>query len=249
MGNSSFEFKKFIVYHDRCAMKVGTDGVLLGAWASLNRQACSASPEARRILDVGTGTGLIALQLAQRYESALVAAIEIDADAALQARENAARSPWAERITVSCCDFKTYSPDVKFDLIVSNPPYFVDALKCPDFRRNTARHTDSLNYDLLFRHSASLLWERGELALVIPTEAESIVMDAAWQHHFHPVRRCRVFTKPGKPCRRLLLGFRFEPAVSFLEEACVEEVLCIRSSADEYTPEYVALTKEFYLKM
>lgn len=235
MSNSSFKFKQFTIFHDRCAMKVGTDGVLLGAWAPAG--------QAEQILDVGTGTGLIALQLAQRNPYAQITAIEIDSEAAGQAAENVSRSPWSDRIEVVCRDFRDYYSEVKFDLIVSNPPYFMDALKCPDGQRRRARHTDSLNYELLFRHSASLLKEQGVVSIIIPSEVEKAVVDAAWNHQLFPSHRMQVFTKPGKPCRRVLLNFCFQA------EKCMEENLCIEMNPNEFTPEYVALTKDFYLKM
>lgn len=235
MPKSSFEFKQFTIFHDKCAMKVGTDGVLLGAWAPADG--------AERILDVGTGTGLIALQLAQRNPHARITAIEIDAAAAGQAAENVSRSPWADRVEVVCCDFRDYHSENRFDLIVSNPPYFIDALKCPDEQRCTARHTGNLNYDLLFHRSASLLEEQGAVSIIIPAEAEKTVVDAAWNHKLFPSHHVQVFTKPGKPCRRILLTFGFQT------KKCVEESLCIEIEHNEYTAEYIALTKEFYLKM
>lgn len=235
MSNSSFTFKQFTVYHDKCAMKVGTDGVLLGAWAPIEGAAS--------ILDVGTGTGLIALQLAQRSDKAQITAIEIDAAAAEQAFENVSRSPWFDRIEVLCQDFRGYHSEKGFDLIVSNPPYFMDALKCPDEQRCMARHTGHLNYDLLFRHSASLLRESGVVSIIIPAEAEKAVIDTAWQHKLFLSHRMQVFTKPGKPCRRVLMTFGFEMKM------CREERLYIETENNEYSAEYVALTKEFYLKM
>ena len=144
MANPYFQFKKFTVWHDKCAMKVGTDGVLLGEWASTER--------CQRILDVGTGTGLIALMLAQR-STAILDAIDIDSDACLQAQENIAKSPFANRIQVYQTSLSEYMPDenIKYDLIVSNPPYFIDSLKCPDTKRNLARHTDTLSLPDLLR--------------------------------------------------------------------------------------------------
>lgn len=235
MSNTSFEFKQFIVNHDKCAMKVGTDGVLLGAWAPIEN--------VNRILDVGTGTGLIALQLAQRNSCANITAVEVDPAAAAQANDNVQSSPWSDRIEVVCADFRDYQPEIKFDLIVSNPPYFMDALKCPDEQRCMARHTGGLNYDLLFRQAAHLLSEQGTVSIIIPIEAESAAVDAAWKHKLYPVHCLRVFTKPGKPCRRVLFAF------SFRNEECTEESLCIEVGRHEYTPEYIALTKDFYLKM
>lgn len=235
MSNTSFTFKQFTVNHDKCAMKVGTDGVLLGAWAPV--------ANAKQILDVGTGTGLIALQLAQRNQLATVTAIEIDPSAAVQAKENVQGSPWADRIKVVCSDFREFQSEVKFDLIVSNPPYFIDALKCPDEQRNIARHTGGLNYELLFRHAAHLLGEEGLVSVIIPVEAEKAVVDAAWNNRLFPLNRLRVITKPGKNCRRVLFTF------SFQNKECIEESLCIEVERNNYTPEYIALTKEFYLKM
>lgn len=235
MSNSYFKFKQFTVFQDRCAMKVGTDGVLLGAWASVDK--------ARRVLDVGTGTGLIALQLAQRNPQAEIVAIEVDSMAAAQALANVSSSPWADRIEVVCHDFQSYSPEEKFDLIVSNPPYFTDALKCPDEQRRMARHAGSLNYFSLFQQSARLLHEHGAVSIVIPSEAERDVTNAARNYKLFPLRRLQVFTKPGKPCRRILLTFGFH------EEECVEETLCIQTEHDGYTAEYIALTKDFYLNM
>lgn len=235
MPNSFFEFKQFTVYHDKCAMKVGTDGVLLGAWAPVD--------QSEKILDVGTGTGLIALQLAQRNPEALITALEIDTAAAEQAKENVLRSPWRDRVEVACGDFREFQSDLKFDLIVSNPPYFVDSLKCPDEQRCRARHTGGLTYDLLFCRAACLLHEQGLVSLIFPAEVEKIVVDAAKKYKLNALNCLRVFSKPGKSCRRVLLTFGFQ------EKKCVEEKLCIELNHNEFTPEYTALTKEFYLKM
>ena len=169
--------------------------------------------------------------------------LKIAALKAKQAEENIGRSAWKDRMTVLCCDFRNYSSEVGFDLIVSNPPYFLDALKSPDKQRSVARHTDSLNYDLLFRHSSHLLQLHGVIAIIIPSEVEQTVEDVAWMHQLYPVRRMRVFTKPGKPCRRVMLAFSFE------KRECINEELCIEQAAGGYSKEYVDLTREFYLKM
>ena len=235
MPNSCFKFKQFTIYHDKCAMKVGTDGVLLGAWAPVD--------EIKQILDVGTGTGLIAMQLAQRNQQATITAIEIDEAAAEQAKENIAASPWADRIEVICNDFRYYQPGKRFDLIVSNPPYFIDALKCPDEQRRMARHVGGLNYELLFRNSVHLLSNEGLVSIIIPAEVEREVVDTAWNYNLYPHHRVYVYTKPGKPCRRILITFGFQ------EKICKEENLCIEVEHNQYTPEYIALTHDFYLKM
>ena len=137
MPNPFFRFKQFTVYHDRCAMKVGTDGVLLGAWTNLS--------QSRRILDIGTGTGLIALMMAQRVPEVPITAIDIDAEAVNQANENFSASPWNNRLEAVLQDVCTYTEKNSFDTIVSNPPYFINSLKCPDNQRTTARHTDTLD--------------------------------------------------------------------------------------------------------
>lgn len=145
---------------------------------------------------------------------------------------------------VVCCDFRKYHPEDRFDLIVSNPPYFVDALKCPDNQRCMARHTSELSYELLFGHSAHFLSERGSISIIIPAEVEKTVVDTAWKYNFHPHRRLYVFTKPGKPCRRVLLTFGYQ------DVPCIEGSLYIEGEKHgQFTPEYIALTKDFYLRM
>lgn len=236
MSNPYFQFKQFTVWHDKCAMKVGTDGVLLGAWAPVQN--------AKQVLDVGAGTGLISLQLAQRNSEVLVTSIEIDPAAAAQAEENIKSSPWSDRIKVVCCDFRDYHPENKFDLIVSNPPYFVDALRSPDSQRCMARHTGDLNYELLFGHSAHLLSEQGNVSIIIPSEVENTVVNTAWKYKLYAHHCLQVFTKPGKPCRRILLTFGRQ------DMRCLKNNLYIEGERHgQFTPEYVALTKDFYLKM
>ena len=237
MSNPYFQFKQFTVWHDKCAMKVGTDGVLLGAWTSVE--------SAHRILDIGTGTGLVALMLVQRsLPDANIVALEIDEAAVGQARENIIRSAWKEGVEVVQADFRKYRSSDKFDVIVSNPPYFVDALKCPDNQRCMARHTNELNYELLFGHSTHLLSEQGIISVIIPSEVEKTVIDTAWKYQLYPYRCLHVFTKPGKPYRRVLLAFGRQ------EVSCTEDSLYIEGEKHgKFTSEYISLTKEFYLKM
>lgn len=233
MGNSYFKFKKFTIYHDRCAMKVGTDGVLLGAWASAN--------EPKRILDIGTGTGLIALQLAQRYPTSQITGIEIDSEAASQASENSSASPWASRIEIVCQDFLQYKSDKKFNLIVSNPPYFVDSLKCPDEQRNLARHAQGLSYELLFKHASQLLDIEGNFCVIIPAEVEMHVIECAAMHLLYPCQRLCMYNKPQAPLRRVLINFTHRLAT------CMNEHLYIRKEDNNYSDEYKKLTGNFYL--
>lgn len=236
MSNSYFQFKQFTIHHDRCAMKVGTDGVLLGAWAPTDG--------VKQILDVGTGTGLIAIQLSQRCPDARVTAVEIDKEAALQAKENVSASPWAERICIYCQDFCCFPEEQKFDLIVSNPPYFIDALKSPDRQRQLARHTGELNYELLFGKSVRLLSPQGRISIIVPSEVEKNVTDTAWKYGFFPCRMLKVYTKAGKPCRRILLDFAFQTPT---QRECEVDELYIEDTSGQYSPEYKMLTGAFYL--
>ncbi|WP_455624360.1 tRNA1(Val) (adenine(37)-N6)-methyltransferase [Parabacteroides sp.] len=237
MANPYFQFKKFTVWHDKCAMKVGTDGVLLGAWASTER--------CLRILDVGTGTGLIALMLAQR-STAILDAIDIDPDACLQARENIAKSPFANRTQVYQTSLSEYKPDehIKYDLIVSNPPYFIDSLKCPDTKRNLARHTDTLSLPDLLRDSRKLLAPEGNIALVLPFEQREYLIGLAREESLFPLRETHVSPVPDAIPKRLLIELSAkpvtEPELSYLT---------LEIERHRYTDEFIALAKDFYLKM
>lgn len=237
MSQSFFQFKQFAVWHDKCAMKVGTDGVLLGAWTSVE--------SSEQILDIGTGTGLVALMLAQR-SPASVMALEIDEIAAQQALENVARSPWGNRIGVLCRDFRKFyaeKSDQKYDTIVSNPPYFANSLKCPDGQRNTARHNDDLSYEELLKGVSNLLSRNGTFTVVIPMDASDSFKSIAFLHGLYPSRQLLVKTKPGAAPKRTLISFTFE------EQNCQEENLLIEVSRHQYSDEYIKLTRDFYLKM
>lgn len=236
MSNPYFQFKQFTVWHDKCAMKVGTDGVLLGAWTSVQN--------AHKILDVGTGTGLVALMLAQRsLPDADIVALEIDETAAGQARENVTRSPWKERVEVVQADFRDYQSLDKFDVIVSNPPYFVDSLECPDQQRNAARHNDSLTYEELLEGVAGLLAEDGAFTIVIPVDVADRVKMIAAVKNLYAVRQLNVITKPGGVPKRTLITFTFS------NQECVVEELLTELARHQYSEEYIALTQEYYLNM
>ena len=236
MSNPYFQFKQFTVWHDQCAMKVGTDGVLLGAWASVER--------ARRILDIGTGTGLVALMLAQRsLPDAKIVALEIDEAAAGQARENVARSPWQERIEVVQADFKKHRSSDKFDVIVSNPPYFVDSLECSDRQRTAARHNNSLSYEDLLEGVSGLLTENGFFTVVIPADVAERVKKIASIKKLYAVRQLNVITKPGGIPKRVLITF------SFSNQECIVEELLTELARHQYSEEYMTLTRDYYLNM
>ena len=235
MPNPFFSFKQFTIRHDRCAMKVGTDGVLLGAWTDIRHS--------RRILDIGTGTGLISLMLAQRQADATITAIDIDAEAVSQAQENIQDSPWKERITAVLQDLKTYRPQELFDTIVSNPPYFIDSLKCPDSQRNTARHTDTLDMHTLLYQTSLLLTPEGRFSIVLPAEQTNTLIEAAGRVGLYPSRHTAVITRPGLTPKRTLMEFTRQ------KEAFQTEELVIELERHVYSEAYIALTKDFYLKM
>lgn len=234
MRNPYFQFKQFTVWHDKCAMKVGADGVLLGAWTPVL--------DAHRILDIGTGTGLVALMLAQRSRAAITA-LEIEPLAAAQAAENIARSPWQERVEVVVGDFNHYRPNTRFDVIVSNPPYFVDSMKCPDSQRSVARHNNELTYTDLLQGVSALLAPNGAFTLVIPTDVADRVKEIAQAHCLYPSRQLDVITKPGGAPKRTLITF------TFIQQECQLEELLTEVARHQYSDAYVALTKEYYLNL
>lgn len=237
MSNPYFQFKQFKVCHDRCAMKVGTDGVLLGAWAGLENAAT--------VLDIGTGTGLIALMAAQRNPVARIAAVELDADAACQAAENVQASPWSSRVEVICADAKAYEPGMRFDAIVSNPPYFASSLKSPEAKRVRARHVDELTFDDLLSSVGRLLADEGEFSVVIPFDASFEFIATAAGRGLYLVRRTVVRTLAGVPPKRVLLAFRRTFADG--QNGIQDDELLIETEPRVYTEAYRLLTKDFYL--
>ena len=238
-----FKFKQFTIHQDRTAMKVGTDGVLLGAWAPI-------APTAQRILDIGTGTGLIALMLAQRYPSLNITAIDIDKSSIEQATENIKNSPFAQYITTHHTSLQSYNPEEKYDAIVCNPPYFVASLKCPDSQRTQARHTDSLSFDDLLQHSARLLNDGGSLSVILPITEGNQLIELAPKYGFTLTHLTEVHPTPTAPPKRLLLQFIMHNSqLNHSSSLISHSSLTIEIARHQYTPEYIALTHDFYLKM
>ena len=236
MANDYFQFKQFTVHQQRCAMKVGTDGTLLGAWAHV--PVASA-----RILDIGTGTGLIALMMAQRFPDASVLGIDIDKDAVSQAQENVAASPFASRISICNENIFDFDDSEGFDAIVSNPPYFVESLTCPDKQRTMARHTVSLTHEGLMRSAYRLLKPIGLFSLVIPTECRSSIEAEARLAGFFLTRVCMIRTTPKKESKRQLIEFSKYPENKLIiEERIIEDSPNVRSSW------YQQLTQDFYIR-
>ena len=231
----TFRFKQFAVLNDRTAMKVGTDGVLLGAWCPVEG--------AQRALDVGTGCGVIALMVAQRNSEAHIDGIDIDPGAIEEATLNFAASPWSERLTAMMADFNHMTSTDRYDLIVSNPPYFTDSLLPPDAARTLARHTGSLSYRQLIEGAAQRLTDSGMLALISPTEAEGAIIEAAAFASLPVKNITRVIPVEGAAVKRSLW------LLSRREMPYREENLTIAHRDGSFTSEYIALTRDFYLKM
>ncbi|MEQ8469446.1 tRNA1(Val) (adenine(37)-N6)-methyltransferase [Coleofasciculus sp. E1-EBD-02] len=235
MSNPYFRFKQFTVFHDRCAMKVGTDGTLLGAWTDITG--------VQSILDIGTGTGLVALMLAQRSR-AYIDAVEIDPEACIQARENVEKSPWRDRIQVYLSSVQDYATTCskRYDLIVSNPPFFDNASKASHKARTVARHSDSLKQLDLLQVAEQLLGENGRLAVIYPTESAQIFQEKAQAFGFYCHRKLSVKPTLASPTKRIVLELGKHQLTS------QEKVLAIEATRRVYTPEFISLIKDFYLK-
>ena len=236
MSNDYFQFRQFVVHQQRCAMKVGTDGTLLGAWAAAPSGQC-------RILDIGTGTGLIALMMAQRFPEAEVTGIDIDEDAVAQAVENVSLSPFSERVRIYRQDILNFTDIIGFDAIMSNPPYFVDSLACPDDQRTIARHAVSLTYKQLMHQAYHLLKDEGRFSVVVPSDCRAKIEAAACLEGFFTTRVCLIKTTPRKQPKRQLIEFQKHPVSELdISEGVIEVSPNVRSEW------YQQLTKEFYIK-
>lgn len=232
--HKAFCFKQFHIHHDRCAMKIGTDGVLLGAWANIGK--------AQTLLDIGTGTGIIALMLAQRsHKDALIDAIEIDRDAYLQAVENANASPWQDRINPIHTSLQNFDTRGKYDLIVSNPPYFINSHKPPDQKRTQSRHADGLPYAMLIDGIKKLMAPKGRSCLILPRAEAAIFMAMAGAAHLYCCKKTEVRSKPSKPVERVLLEF------SHSYSAPDEYGLVLFDEKGKRTAPYHRLVSPFYL--
>lgn len=233
--NNYFQFKQFKIVQEQTAMKVGVDGVLLGAWVKTN--------SATNVLDVGTGTGLIALMLAQRSK-ATITGVEIEGKAAEEARFNVKASPWSDRVAIVHQSFQQFAARCpqKFDLVVSNPPFFKNSSKTPTPERTLARHNDALPFSELIGLSAELLTPRGSLALIIPADTYAEIEAIAARNRLFPQRITRVFPKISKPANRILAEFSSKPRKN------IKNDLYIYHPDGSFTDEYIELTRAFYLK-
>ncbi len=233
-----FRFKQFTIQQDRCAMKVGTDGVLLGAWAGIGG--------AQKVLDIGTGTGLIALMCAQRNNKTSIDAIEIDKDAYEQALDNVRRSPWEKRIQVYATSLQDYQKRFSkpvYDHIISNPPYFQKSFKSLLFNRNQARHTDSLSYEELLKGVAQLLLPTGVFSVILPVDSmDSFLQMAKQDFNLHCQKCTLVKGSPNKPPKRVLMSLSYGAQPFYMQELYIGD-----GRKHPYTVAYKELTKDFYL--
>lgn len=241
MSNNKFDFKQFSIIQEKSAMKVGTDGVLLGAWSKPNNSIFSDT--CFHVLDIGTGTGLIALMISQRYPNAVIDAIEIDHDAAIEASLNVANSPWSERINIIESSLNDFRPTTRYDLIVTNPPFYNATLKPEDNARASARHYDSLPFVDITRFADVYLSENGILSVIYPSNCEENIMlgISVSSLRFHTI--CDVYTKDNKPCKRRMASF------SKQDTEVINEHIIIRNTDNEYSEEYRHLTSDFYLNL
>ena len=236
-----FRFKEFTVSQDKTAMKVGTDGVLLGAWCNLGEFPDS-------ILDVGSGTGLISLMLAQRSDAMTIDAVEIDADAYEQTVENFEKSDWGDRLFCYNSSFNEFANEIaeeeqQYDIIVSNPPFYTDEFETENEARNKARFTTSLSFEQLLKGVSKILSKSGLFSVIIPFKEEENFIELAKQNSLFLIKVCHVKGNENTSVKRSLLSFSFD------KKDIEREQLIIEKERHQYTDAYINLTKEFYLKM
>lgn len=234
-----FQFKQFSVEQDRTAMKIGTDGVLLGAWTPIENNPFS-------ILDIGTGTGIIALMLAQRSSAEQIDALEIDEEAYEQATNNFENSPWNDRLFCFHAGLDEFveEPEDEYDLIVSNPPFYSEDYKSSNDKRDLARFQDAMPFEDLIEAAALLLSENGIFSVIIPFKEEENFIDLCAEVELFPTKVTHVKGTPTSEIKRSLLAFGRNKISNFP----VDELI-IETARHIYTSEYIALTKDFYLRM
>jgi tRNA1Val (adenine37-N6)-methyltransferase len=231
-----FKFKSFSIKQEKSAMKIGTDGVLLGAWVSPH-----STP--KTILDVGTGTGLIAIMMAQRFKNATIDAVEIEQEAAQEAHFNMLSSPWSEYLKVAHCSLQDFKTDISYDLIVCNPPFYRNTTVSKDIKRATARNNESLSLEYLIDKSAELLNANGELAIIVPVDELKAVQNQAKISQLHINNLCYLKGHEKSAVKRILLK------LGKYEREIKKEHLTIEKRRHIYTEEYKYLCKDFYLNL
>lgn len=233
MPASTFRFKQFTIHQDRCALKVGTDGAVLGAWATVNR--------ARRILDIGTGTGVLALMAAQRNTLARIDAVEIDEAAAAQAADNAAASPWSDRVRVHWMDARRLSASEPYDLVICNPPYYPGEMSAADPSASVAKHGAELKLDELMTTVHRLLAADGRFSVILPANREPDILDLAGRVGLFVVRRGALHYLGGRPNKRVLLEFSRHQAEP------EDDTITVEHAPGSFTEQYRSLLADFML--
>lgn len=233
MANSWFQFKEFIIHQDTSAFKVGTDGVLLGAWVNCTNQ--------QSLLDVGTGTGLIALMLAQKNSTAKIYAIELDFESAQMAAHNLNISKWSNRIKLISGDYLEYKSTTPFDHIISNLPFFSNDLKNENARKKNARHDDTLPFSLFLKQSRLLLNENGNVSFILPISRLSDLESTIKREDFYIQRICKVKPQEKKPFHRVMMTLTKKVTVT------EESTLIIQNEEGKYTAAAAEMFKDFYL--
>lgn len=237
LRRNGFTFKQFFVAHDRCEMKVGTDSILLGAWADV-------SDITGDILDIGSGSGLLALMLAQRTtDSVQIDAVELDDNAALQATENFAQSPWASRMALHHCALQSFAAQTpsRYDLIITNPPYYQPGVECRNASRDTARYTSELSHQTLLKHARTLASDKGKMAVVLPCDISVDFIELAAREGWFLLQHTEVTEFAHRAAHRALMLFDVEPATQQSDR------LIIRDEHNAYSNDFRELTKAFYL--
>ena len=239
--NKPFRFKEFTVQQDKTAMKVGTDGVLLGAWCSVDNYPDS-------VLDIGSGTGIISLMIAQRSDAMTIDAVEVDENAYEQTVANFEESDWGDRLYCYNATFQEFADEMAeeeetYDLIVSNPPFYTDEFETKNEARNKARFTSSLSFEELIKGVAKILSLEGKFEIILPFKEEVDFIGLAKKYNLFLNKVCRVKGSLSSEIKRSLLSF------SFQESTILEDELIIEITRHNYTEDYINLTKDFYLKM
>ena len=240
-----FKFKQFTVNQDQCAMKIGTDSVLLGAWASIKDNPFS-------ILDIGAGTGVLSLMLAQRTNAELIDAIEIDDDAYEQCVNNFEQSPWGDRLFCYHASLEEFVDEIedKYDLIISNPPFYTEDYRTENEQRDLARFSDAMPFEHLIESASQLLSDNGLFSVIIPFKEEESFINIALKFNLFPNRLLRVKGNQSSETKRSLIEFYFHTVPASRQESDKKITkLIIETNRHQYTQDYINLTKDFYLKM
>ncbi|MFL2589345.1 MAG: tRNA1(Val) (adenine(37)-N6)-methyltransferase [Parvicellaceae bacterium] len=229
-----FNFKKFSIHQNNAAMKIGTDGILIGAWVNVSNKF--------KALDIGSGTGIISLMLCQRNLNLELDSVELSPDAIMDAKINIENCDWKKRIKLFHQDLKDFHPDSSYDLIVSNPPYFKESLQPNNSERSKARHQNDLKLEDILKFSKQHLTKDGSLNIILPIEQKSEAIEFAKKYGFSSVRECAVYPKPNKSPHRILIEFSRSENKQMIKESLVIE----EAGRHNYSEDYKKLTREFY---